>query len=57
MDFLAPFVSNISAGVTPDDGFALIPSGSFSSFYIQQTETTKAQWDVVRTWAVNNGMQ
>jgi formylglycine-generating enzyme required for sulfatase activity len=26
-----------------------------SPFYIQQTETTKAQWDEVRTWAVNNG--
>jgi formylglycine-generating enzyme required for sulfatase activity len=26
-----------------------------SSFYIQQTETTKAQWDEVRTWALNNG--
>jgi len=26
-----------------------------SPFYMQQTETTKAQWDEVRTWAVNNG--
>ena len=26
-----------------------------SPFYIQQTETTKAQWDEVRNWAVNNG--
>jgi formylglycine-generating enzyme required for sulfatase activity len=26
-----------------------------SPFYMQQTETTKAQWDGVRTWAVNNG--
>jgi formylglycine-generating enzyme len=26
-----------------------------SPFYIQQTETTKAQWDEVRTWAVSNG--
>jgi formylglycine-generating enzyme required for sulfatase activity len=26
-----------------------------SPFYIQQTETTKAQWDEVRTWALNNG--
>ena len=61
--------------VVADDGFSLIPGGSFtmgatsgdndpnapsitvtvSPFYIQQTETTKAQWDEVRTWAVNNG--
>jgi formylglycine-generating enzyme required for sulfatase activity len=26
-----------------------------SPFYMQQTETTKAQWDEVRTWALNNG--
>jgi formylglycine-generating enzyme required for sulfatase activity len=26
-----------------------------SPFYMQQTETTKAQWDEVRNWAVNNG--
>ena len=26
-----------------------------SPFYIQQTETTKAQWEEVRTWAVSNG--
>ncbi|MCB1203893.1 MAG: SUMF1/EgtB/PvdO family nonheme iron enzyme, partial [Verrucomicrobiae bacterium] len=28
---------------------------TLSPFYLQQTETTKAQWDDVRTWAVNNG--
>jgi formylglycine-generating enzyme required for sulfatase activity len=26
-----------------------------SPFYIQQTETTKAQWDDVRTWGLSNG--
>jgi formylglycine-generating enzyme required for sulfatase activity len=26
-----------------------------SPFYIQQTETTKAQWDEVRTWGLSNG--
>jgi formylglycine-generating enzyme required for sulfatase activity/alpha-tubulin suppressor-like RCC1 family protein len=26
-----------------------------SPFYIQQTETTKAQWDEVRTWGSSNG--
>jgi sulfatase modifying factor 1 len=61
--------------VVADDGFALIPGGSFtmgrtsgdadadappimvtvSPFYIQQTETTKAQWDEVRTWGLANG--
>lgn len=28
---------------------------SLSSFYLAQTETTKAQWDEVRTWAISNG--
>jgi formylglycine-generating enzyme required for sulfatase activity len=28
---------------------------SVSQFYFQQTETTKALWDEVRTWAVANG--
>ncbi len=61
--------------LTVDEGFAHIPSGSFtmgrtsgdtdsdappvtvtvSEFYMQKTETTKAQWDEVRAWAVNNG--
>jgi sulfatase modifying factor 1 len=26
-----------------------------SAFYLAETETTKAQWDTVRTWAVSNG--
>ncbi len=26
-----------------------------SSFLLQETETTKAQWDEVRTWGLNNG--
>jgi formylglycine-generating enzyme required for sulfatase activity len=30
-------------------------TATVSPFYIQQTETTKAQWDEVRNWAVNNG--
>jgi formylglycine-generating enzyme required for sulfatase activity len=58
-----------------DDGFVLIPGGSFtmgrasgdtdssappvtvtvSTFYIQQTETTTAKWDEVRTWGASNG--
>jgi formylglycine-generating enzyme required for sulfatase activity len=61
--------------VVADDGFAFIPSGSFtmgrtngdtdsdappvtvtvSAFYLQQTETTKDQWDKVRTWGASNG--
>jgi formylglycine-generating enzyme required for sulfatase activity len=28
---------------------------NLSGFYMQQTETTKAQWDVVRTWASTRG--
>lgn len=28
---------------------------SLSSFYLAQTETTKAEWDEVRTWALSNG--
>lgn len=28
---------------------------TLGSFYLQERETTKAQWDAVRAWAVNNG--
>jgi formylglycine-generating enzyme required for sulfatase activity len=58
-----------------DDGFSLIPGGSFtmgrtsgdidinappvtvtvSAFYMQEKETTKAQWDEVRAWGASNG--
>ena len=30
-------------------------SVTVSGFYVQQTETTKAQWDDVRSWGLNNG--
>jgi formylglycine-generating enzyme required for sulfatase activity len=44
-------------GVTSGDADVNAPSitVTVSPFYIQQTETTKAQWDEVRAWAVNNG--
>ena len=44
-------------GRTSGDTEADAPSltVTVSPFYMQQTETTKAQWDEVRTWAVNNG--
>jgi sulfatase modifying factor 1 len=48
---------SFAMGVTSGDTDAEVPSISVtvSPFYMQQTETTKAQWDEVRTWAVNNG--
>ena len=74
-DWPRSYTNQMRFRVTANNGFALIPGGSFtmgrtsgdtdadappitvtvSPFYIQQTETTKAQWDDVRTWAVNNG--
>jgi formylglycine-generating enzyme required for sulfatase activity len=44
-------------GMTSGDTDSTAPSitATVSPFYMQQTETTKAQWDEVRTWAVNNG--
>jgi formylglycine-generating enzyme len=50
----------------PPKGMVWIPGGTnsgrdptysltVSSFYMDRTEVTKAQWDVVYTWAVKNG--
>ena len=30
-------------------------SVTVSAYYLQETETTKAQWDIVRAWAINHG--
>jgi formylglycine-generating enzyme required for sulfatase activity len=49
---------SFTMGRTSGDTDAVAPppiTVTVSPFYIQQTETTKAQWDEVRTWAVNNG--
>jgi formylglycine-generating enzyme required for sulfatase activity len=48
---------SFTMGRTSGDTDANAPSitVTVSPFYLQQTETTKAQWDEVRTWAVNNG--
>jgi formylglycine-generating enzyme required for sulfatase activity len=74
-DWPQSYSSEMRFRVTADDGFSLIPGGSFtmgrtsgdtdsnappvtvtvSPFYIQKTETTKAQWDEVRTWGLSNG--
>lgn len=74
-DFPESYSSQMRFRLTLDDGYALIPSGSFvmgatsgdsdanappvtvsvSDFYLQETETTKAQWDEVRAWGLNNG--
>jgi len=74
-DWPRSYSTQMGFRITADDGFALIPAGSFTmgvtsgdtdsdapsitvtvgSFYLQERETTKAQWDEVRTWAVNNG--
>jgi formylglycine-generating enzyme required for sulfatase activity len=48
---------SFSMGRTSGDTDANAPpiTVSLSSFLIQRTETTKAQWDAVRAWAINNG--
>jgi formylglycine-generating enzyme required for sulfatase activity len=48
---------SFTMGRTSGDTYADAPpiTVTVSPFYMQQTETTKAQWDEVRTWAVNNG--
>jgi sulfatase modifying factor 1 len=52
---------SFTMGVTSGDSFNDSPYDSPSvtvtvgSFYLQQKETTKVQWDEVRSWAVNNG--
>jgi len=71
-DWAANYSTQMRFRVVADDGFALIPGGSFtmgrtsgdtdtdappvtvtvSSFYMAETETTKAQWDTVRIWAL-----
>jgi formylglycine-generating enzyme required for sulfatase activity len=48
---------SFTMGVTSGDVDSTAPSITVTvgSFYLQERETTKAQWDEVRTWAVNNG--
>ena len=48
---------SFTMGRTSGDTDSAAPSitVTVSPFYMQQTETTKAQWDEVRTWALNNG--
>ena len=48
---------SFTMGRTSGDTDADAPptSVTLSPFYIQKTETTKAEWDEVRSWAVNNG--
>ena len=48
------FTMGATSGDTYYDDAPLI-TVTVSPFYMQQTETTKAQWDEVRTWAVSNG--
>jgi sulfatase modifying factor 1 len=74
-DWAGNFSTQMRFRVFADDGFAYIPSGSFtmgrtsgdtdsdappitvtvSAFYLAEAETTKAQWDEVRTWGLANG--
>jgi len=48
---------NFTMGRTSEDTDPEAPpiSVTLSPFYLQQTETTKAQWDEVRTWGLSNG--
>jgi sulfatase modifying factor 1 len=47
------FTMGRTSGDTDDDAPSI--TVTVSPFYIQQTETTKAQWDEVKTWGLNNG--
>jgi formylglycine-generating enzyme required for sulfatase activity len=45
--------SGTNSGADPDFGaYSLVIT---NSFFMDETEVTKAQWDTVRTWAVTNG--
>jgi formylglycine-generating enzyme required for sulfatase activity len=48
---------SFTMGVTSGDTNPYAPSitVTVSPFYVQRTETTKAQWDEVRTWGLSNG--
>jgi sulfatase modifying factor 1 len=50
-------VGSFAMGRTSGDADAEAPpiTVTVSPFYMQQTETTKAQWDEVRTWGLSNG--
>jgi formylglycine-generating enzyme required for sulfatase activity/predicted Ser/Thr protein kinase len=47
------FMGSTSGDATEND--ARPERVTASEFYLQATETTKAQWDEVRTWALSNG--
>ena len=47
------FAMGRTSGDTDSDAPSI--TVTVSPFYIAETETTKAQWDEVRTWAVSNG--
>ena len=44
-------------GDSSGDGYtdAVIVNATISAFYMDETEVTKAQWDVVKTWGATNG--
>ena len=46
-------------GIPIPPGMVLVPGGTngvwIQSFYMDETEVTKQQWDEVRDWAVTNG--
>jgi len=75
IDWAGNYSEQMRFRVVADDGFALIPGGSFtmgatsgdtdsdappitvgvSTFYLSKYETTKALWDEVRAWGLDNG--
>ncbi|MCB1204406.1 MAG: SUMF1/EgtB/PvdO family nonheme iron enzyme [Verrucomicrobiae bacterium] len=56
-DFVRIPAGSVTLGVNPGDPETDAPTTSVfvDTFYLQKTETTKAQWDAVRTWALANG--
>jgi formylglycine-generating enzyme required for sulfatase activity len=48
---------SFSMGVTSGDADSTAPpiTVTLSGYYMQQTETTKEQWDEIRAWGLNNG--
>lgn len=56
-DFAEVAGGTFTMGQIPGENESDAPSVSvtLSGYYLQQTETTKAQWDAIRTWGLNHG--
>jgi uncharacterized delta-60 repeat protein len=56
-DFAEVAGGTFTMGQIPGENESDAPSVSvtLSGYYLQQTETTKAQWDAIRIWGLNHG--